>query len=520
VKNERTAAPRAEANCQHLGDLAGLAVPADAPPPAAGQWAAIEARLDGSRRVPSRRSWPVFAVSAALVLCAVGWLVARRPLGYRLEGCNLAADGDFETAANRGGTIAFEDGSQVAVDQDARFRLAMLPFGRGAEINLDEGETHLAIVHRAKAIWAVLAGPFRVEVTGTRFGVRWSRDHGQFRLTMLEGEVRVTGGPIPPDTHVHAGQTVIADLVGGTFEIANERASAREKVEEAAPARVAPGDASSASTHEALRPLPPTSPRRRIHPHPRVEPRLASAPRPTERNPGAEPVPPSAPMEPEHAVAPSPTEVPERLPPSTHAAVSDEPTPTAERKPTSLRVVIGETGRLANGLTGATWIASGNGTSFSSPTSWEGRTHLLPEAGLLCTSGTMAGVTCANEGLPQMTCNWSTNWGVAIGWHARADEKAWGDDAAHGIAVEFRGRSASYRLNVHLKGDPMERIYCVENYKSGQVVRPSMFKSECWSDKGDTLESFSRVDTFNLQFSSGMSYVAFRYCVSAITLVP
>jgi hypothetical protein len=181
---------------------------------------------------------------------------------------------------------------------------------------------------------------------------------------------------------------------------------------------------------------------------------------------------------------------------------------------------LGKSGQLANGLTGETWVAGGDGTSFSTPASWEDRAHLRPEAGLLCASGTVAGQVCVNENLPKMHCNWDRNWGVTIGWHTRADQKAWGNEAAGAIAVEFRGRTASYRLNAHLKGDPNEKLYCIENYKSGQVVRPSMFKSECWHDKGGTLTDFQQVDLFDLHFPSGMNYVAFRYCVSGITLLP
>jgi hypothetical protein len=194
--------------------------------------------------------------------------------------------------------------------------------------------------------------------------------------------------------------------------------------------------------------------------------------------------------------------------------------PAAELKPASTRVVLGATGYLANGFSGTTWVASGEGTSFSTPASWEDRVLLRPEAGHLCTSGTVAGLSCVNYGTPQVQCNWDRNWGVTIGWHTRADRKAWGDDAKGAIALEFHGRSANYRLNAHRRGDPEKKMYCIENYKSGQVVRPSMFKSECWFDKGETLVDFQQVDLFNLQFQSGMSYVAFRYCISGITLYP
>jgi ferric-dicitrate binding protein FerR (iron transport regulator) len=521
VKVEREAAAAAEARCQRLGDLAGLVFPAEARWPGAGQWAEIECRLDGRGRGPSpRRRWPTFVVCAVMVLGVGGWLVARRPLGCRVEGCTLATDGNFETAANLGGAVAFEDGSQMSVEKDTRFRLEMLPFGHGAEINLDEGEAQLDVVHRARARWTVWAGPFRVDVTGTRFGVLWSRHRGQFRLTMLEGEVHVAGGAIPPDTYVHAGQTLNADLVGGTFELANEQVSATENSGKATAARVAltsPATPESTVPRQARPAISAVSPRKRLDPAPRVERRPAAAPAPTKREPIAHLEPAPASMEPTRGTA---YRAFEPTPSSGYLIAPAEPTSVVEPKPTSLRVVIGETGQLTNGFTGNTWIASGDGTSFSAPTSWEGRAHLLPEAGLLCTAGTVAGLSCVNEGMPQIQCNWARNWGVAIGWHARADQRAWGDEAARGFAIEFRGRSAIYRLNVHLKGDPAERVYCIENYKSGQVVRPSMFKSACWSDEGDTLEDFQRVDTFNLQFTSGMSYVAFRYCISAITVFP
>jgi hypothetical protein len=370
VRDKRDAPASVEVNCQRLGDLAGLAVPAEAQFPGAGQWAEIERRFDGHGRwLSPRRRWPALAVCAAIVLCVGAWLVARRPLGYRLEGCTLATDGNFETSANHGGTIAFEDGSHVSIEKDARFRLGMLPFGRGAEINLDEGEARLAVFHRAKARWAVLAGPFRIDVTGTRFGVLWSRHRGQFRLTMLEGEVRVAGGAVPADTRVHAGQTLNADLVGGTFEIANERASATEKPEEATAARAlpaSPAGSNSAGPHEARPPLPTALPRKRLEPAPRVERRFASAPEPTEREPSTEPALP-APTESPNAAAPPAPSAPEPSLPPIHTAIPAEPTKAVELKPTSMRVVFGETGQLANGFTGATWIASGDGTSFSTP---------------------------------------------------------------------------------------------------------------------------------------------------------
>jgi len=505
VKDKRESAASAEARCQRLGDLAVLAVPADALASGAEQWDEIERRLHW-RGLSLRRLWPALAVCAVAVLCAGGWLVARRPLGYRVVDCTLAADGVFATTANREGAVAFDDGSRMSVEKGGRFRLGMLPFGHGGEINIDDGDARLAVVHRTGARWSVLAGPFRIDVTGTRFGVRWSRRLGRLHVTMLEGEVLVTGGAIPPATHLRAGQTLDADWTASTFAIANRQTS---------PAQMPRAAATSATFPAEMVKLDSTGPRGRRPPFPTASPR-----RRTEAAARAPRFVPPAPNEPANAEPLAAPMVPQLLPPSPLAVAPMEPSPTANPKPASVRVVLGETGQLANGLTGATWVAGGEGTTFSAPASWDDRAHLRPEAGLLCASGTVAGFSCVNEGTPRILCNWDRNWGVAIGWNTRADGKAWGDEAMGAIAVEFRGRSASYRLSAHLKGDPNERLYCVENYKSGQVVRPSMFKSECWSDKGDTLADFTRVELFNLQFVSGMSYVAFRYCISGITLYP
>jgi hypothetical protein len=449
------------------------------------------------------------------MLCVAGWLVARRPLGYQVVNCIQAVDGAFATTLSHAGAIAFEDGSRMTVEKDARFRLRMLPFGHGADISLDEGEAQLAVVHRDRASWSVQAGPFRIEITGTRFGVRWSQQRGRFQVTMLEGEVLVAGGAIPPATHLRAGQTLTADLTASSFAIANAPSPPTEAPRtgttdtvHALPAGSAKQD--STGPRGARQPLP----RKRIAVSALDENSSAAAFEPRQRE--SVPVPalpgPGEPLGASVALQP--------LPPAPSTAHPAPPVPTLEPKPASVHVIIGETGQMANGFTGAAWVASGEGISFSTPASPDERGHLRIEGGQLCTSGTVAGLACVNEGLSKMHCNWDRNWGVAIGWHTRSDQNAWGEDAKGAIALEFHGRSASYRLNAHLKDDPNDQMYCIENYKSGQVVRPSMFKSECWFDKGNTLTDFQRVDLFHLQFPSGMSYVGFRYCISGITLYP
>jgi len=509
VKDKRETATPAELNCQRLGDLACLAVPVDAPSPGAGQWAEIDRRLNRGWSLRSvRRPWPALAVSAVAILCTAGYLVARRPLGYRVVDCALAADGVFATTAVHTGAIVFDDGSRMSVEKDARFRLDMLSFGHGADISLEEGDAHLAVVHQPGARWSVQAGPFRIDVTGTRFDVRWSRPLGRFQLTMVEGEVLVAGGAIPPATHLRTGQTLSADLMTSSFTIADtpSRLTEAHRADDTYSAKTTSAEPvrQDSGAPRGSRPLPPATPARKRTAIATRNPHLTAA---GTQSVQVEALPPPS-IEPVRALVPSPLF-------STPAVAA----PVAP-KPSLLRVVFGADGQLSNGFTGETSVEGGEGTSFSAPASWNDRSPLRPEAELLCASGTVAALVCVNENLPKMHCNWDSNWGVAIGWYARADHKSWGDAAVGAIAVDFRGRSASYRLEAHLKGDPKEKMYCIDNYKSGQVVRPSMFKSECWADKGDTLADFHQVDLFNLLFPSAMSYVAFRYCVSGITLFP
>jgi hypothetical protein len=186
----------------------------------------------------------------------------------------------------------------------------------------------------------------------------------------------------------------------------------------------------------------------------------------------------------------------------------DQPAPTS--------VGFSPDGHLTGAMTGGAWLARGAGTHLSTPASPEGSLALLPDANRLCVGGTMAGLRCVNEGTPQARCDWDRNWGVAIGVTVKPAGEAWGVDAPKAIAIEFHGRSSNYRLTAHRKGDPRQKIYCVENYKSGQRVTPSTFQSRCWAAEGETLPDFQSVDRFNLEFQSGMQYVAFRYCISGI----
>ena len=483
--------------CERLGDLAAASAPGSSGAPDARQWASIESRLataDRPSRWPGvRRRWPILAATSVVLACAVGWLAARRTLSYRTEACAVSADGSLRSVDK--GVVAFDDGTRIDLEPSSRMRIKPLAFARGAELFLDDGQVKLAVVHRPNARWAVVAGPFRVQVTGTRFSVGWSNRSGRLRIVMADGEVRVSGGPVQADTRLRAGQALVAEA--GHFVV--------QDVATAPPAPKVPV-AEPAAEPPAAEDAPPTL-RKVAAPRRAAGSKLAA--------PGARQDERALPATVENVAPPAP------LPPapSPPPATAPPPAPSLSRAGPA-RVSIAADGQLSGGVTGFAWVEGGEGTELSIPVPRQERTRLHTTDGQLCAHGRLARWACVNEGTPHIRCNWDRNWGVAIGFFVTGDRTAWGAQAASAISIDFRGRSTAYRLVAHHKGDPPEKVYCLERYKSGQPIKPGQLKSRCWDDAGDTLPDFRDVEYFSLQALSGLKYVAFRYCITGITVYP
>jgi hypothetical protein len=511
-----------ESTCERLGDLAAATSPGEPRSPDARGWAHLQAELDRLARPGLlRRRWPVVAAAVVVLLTLSGWLLAGRTLSFRAEGCAVTADGRYHSVGT--GRIVFEEGSLIKLLPGASLRVEPLAFSRGAAVAIEDGQVGLSVAHGRGTEWTVKAGPFRVEVTGTRFGVAWERSAGRFRIVMFEGETVVGGGPIPAQTVLRAGQALRADARDFTVERAEtgpprqvvpsvSLPSAPSAVPPTAPSSVAarPAATSSGSARDLARASSGVE-----RPHARRAVTASVAPtappqpaQPPTRSDGVAPA--SA-----GTLHPALELVPRTAGPT--VAVADEP-PHPHGGPWHIR--IGADGRLSAGLSGAAWLAAGEGATLSRSVGRGSMVPLQAEDGQLCAHGRLAAWSCVNEGTPHIRCNWDRNWGVSIGFFVRDDKHAWGELAKSGIALDFQGRSAVYRLNAHRHGDPNERVVCVENYKSGQVVKASDFKSRCWDDAGEVLTDFASVDWFNLQYPSGMDYVAFHYCVSGVTLYP
>lgn len=153
---------------------------------------AVRARSRTKRRQPL----PVLLVAAivgvfALAVVAWGTLgswVAPRPLAVS----PAIPVGDIIRAPSATPIpLHFSDGSEVelAAGTEAVIR-ELTP--DGARLELDRGSARISVPHRPATRWSLQAGPYSVQVTGTRFDLAWSPDEQRFSLTLWAGSVRVS----------------------------------------------------------------------------------------------------------------------------------------------------------------------------------------------------------------------------------------------------------------------------------------------------------------------------------------
>jgi hypothetical protein len=91
--------------------------------------------------------------------------------------------------------LEFSDGSKVVFEESSRAELSRLGPTRAA-LRLDRGRFFASIVHHPNMTWGIDAGPYTVEVIGTKFSVDWRGDSSGLAVEVKEGVVRVTGGDL------------------------------------------------------------------------------------------------------------------------------------------------------------------------------------------------------------------------------------------------------------------------------------------------------------------------------------
>lgn len=205
-----------EAAMRQLGTLVKDTISAEVDPFTATRGRArLVASSPIARERPRRGARTVRWIAAALVPLAfvVTWaLWPERPMDYSVHGTAPDPNGYVRVLPESPPTrLAFSDGSHVAFHAGTRGRLAELT-SRGARVAIEQGSVALAVRPRPGARWSVHAGPFAVEVTGTRFDVSWEPSGETLNVRLYEGSLIVTGPLARDGIRMRGGEVLVARL--------------------------------------------------------------------------------------------------------------------------------------------------------------------------------------------------------------------------------------------------------------------------------------------------------------------
>jgi hypothetical protein len=171
-------------------------------------------------------------------------------LDYRVSGPVVVEGQWLSVAMDRGAaSLRFSEGTEIDLGPASRGRVAEVS-PNGARVVLADGVIHARVVHRARARWAVSAGPYVVEVTGTAFDVGWSPSVERLELSLHDGSVVVRGPSLHDGIRVAAGQRLVANGRTGALELASLFTS------EPRPSGAAPAPSSATDAPSPQQPSP------------------------------------------------------------------------------------------------------------------------------------------------------------------------------------------------------------------------------------------------------------------------
>jgi hypothetical protein len=259
------------------------------PPPEA--WHGLgQARARSRARARTAVRWMLPAIAVGLVVVVAGGIARRpRPLGYVVDGGQVEANGYVTRAGAAPTELRFSEGTRVQLARGTRMSVAATG-PRGARLRVEEGQAHFEVSHLPGADWSVEAGPYRVQVTGTVFDVRWSGDEATIALEA--GSVRVTGPHLAAPVTLGPGQRLIARLA--TAEVRLESGGAGRVDAPPAPAREARATVAETATDRQAPPASAPEPEAAAaHPAPGANgevarPAPAAEREPARSEPGAE----------------------------------------------------------------------------------------------------------------------------------------------------------------------------------------------------------------------------------------
>jgi hypothetical protein len=198
-----------------LGQWLDVAVPVpERESSAAGLRQAVLAGAERMARNRQRRAIGLVSLGVALVVSvgASGWMGRLQPAAIQfrvLPGMDLGRVGAY--VAPTGDVpldLKFTEGSLVELKPGARARVAATT-PLGATVLLETGRAAVDVVHRDRADWTVVAGPYSVRVHGTAFTVEFDSKTQLFELVMRSGVVSVEGPGISQPVEIRGAQRFV-----------------------------------------------------------------------------------------------------------------------------------------------------------------------------------------------------------------------------------------------------------------------------------------------------------------------
>lgn len=205
-----------------------------------GRHAVMQAVSQG-RPQRTRRLPVMLATAAALLIAFMSATLLRRedPLAYQGFGAHATDEATLvaDPGAKQSG-VRFSDGTLVELSQGTQVQVREVD-AHGAQLAVARGRARFHVVHKPKARWNVHAGPYAVEVTGTRFALQWVSEQQRFELSLEDGSVLVRGPQIPQGVRLTKGQTLVASSDPPLVRISDLREAALEPAA-AKPAAIEP----------------------------------------------------------------------------------------------------------------------------------------------------------------------------------------------------------------------------------------------------------------------------------------
>lgn len=214
MTDERRARPEEMATPEKLEPLLELARRelTEAEPRRAASLAALEQRLE---KLTGRRRrialWPGVLATLVAAIC-IGWFAleqVRSPLEMQVLAGELSRNGQLSPSSTTA-AVRFSDGTELWVEPAARAEVASVS-ARGADIRLQHGQLRLQVAKRPGADWNVLAGAYRVHVTGTSLAVALGEDGENLEVRLFAGAVAVSGPLIDGEIAVSRAQRLSVD---------------------------------------------------------------------------------------------------------------------------------------------------------------------------------------------------------------------------------------------------------------------------------------------------------------------